>query len=386
MINLLSKLFIKNYQDTKNQEVRKEYGILMSIIGIVANVFLSLAKFVVGTVSGSISITADALNNFSDAGTQIISLISFKISAKPADRGHPFGHARMEYVASMIVSFLILLVSIELGKESISKIFHPVKSEFSASVIIVLSVSIFVKLWLGISSRQVAKKIDSMVIRATASDSFSDVLATLAVLISALICHFTSFHTDAYMGLIVSAMIFVAGIKILNETKNFILGSQPDPEVINGIFSISREYPDIIGIHDVIVHNYGAGNTIASLHAEVDGAKDVYYIHDVIDKMEKQLYSELGVQATIHMDPTITNDEDFLHLRRLISKAARLVDSSVSIHDCHYVPDEINPKLAFDIVVPYELKRSDTEICSAMQATISELNPNLLCEITVDRR
>lgn len=246
---------------------------------------------------------ADAFNNCSDAGSQIISLISFKISAKPADKGHPFGHARIEYVASMIVSFLILLVGVELFKESVTKIFKPEKPEFSPVVIIVLVVSIIIKLLLGIYGRYVAKRINSPVILATSTDCFSDVFATSAVLISTLICYFTGINIDAYIGLIVAGMIFIAGMKILIETKNLILGSQPDPEIINGIIRISKEYPDILGIHDVIVHDYGVGNTIASLHAEVDGTKDVYYVHSIIDDMEKRLLKELLVQATIHMDP-----------------------------------------------------------------------------------
>jgi len=290
MITLLCKIFIKNADNVKDTHVRHSYGILMSAVGIVANIVLSVLKLIFGTLSGSIAVTADAVNNLSDAGSQIISIISFKISAKPADRDHPFGHARIEYVASMIVSFLVLLVGVELARESIGKIFAPEDTEFSWAVIAVLALSVAVKLWLGVVGKRIGKRIGSSVISATATDSLSDAIATTAVLVSALICRFTGLRTDAYMGVIVSVVIIIAGIKILNETKNSILGSPPDPEVVDGIVAITRRYPEICGIHDMVVHNYGAGNTIASLHAEVDGEQDVYMIHDVIDNVEAALY------------------------------------------------------------------------------------------------
>ncbi len=386
MIELLSKIFIKNRENTADVKVRKAYGVMMSGVGIVINVLLSLSKFIAGSLSGSISITADALNNLSDAATQIISLISFKMSAKPADRLHPFGHARIEYVASMIVSFLILLVGFELGRESFLKILHPAPSEFSLIVPLVLAGSIAAKLWLGLSSRHVARKIDSPVLRATATDSFSDVLATTAVLVSASVGHFTSFNLDGYMGLAVSVMIFIGGIKILNETKNAILGTPPDKGLLDAIRGIAGEFPDILGIHDIVVHQYGAGNTIASMDAEVDGARDVYYIHDVIDKLEKRLYDELFVQATIHADPTVTNDERFSRLRALAEAAARKVDARLSIHDCRYAGGEGGMRLCFDLAIPYECKREDNELCEALRATIAESEPLLALEIKVDRR
>ncbi len=386
MITLLSRLFIKNREDTKNPAVRHAYGILMSIVGIVANVLLSVSKLIVGTLSGSIAVTADAVNNLSDAGSQIISLISFKISAKPADRDHPFGHARIEYVASMIVSFLVLLVGVELAKESVDKILHPTGASFDAVVIAVLALSVAVKLWLGISGKRVAKKIGSSVIAATASDSLSDAVATSAVLLSALISRLTGFNTDAYMGAVVSVLILAAGVKILNDTKNSILGSPPDPEVVEGIVRITREYPDICGIHDMVVHNYGAGNTIASLHAEVDGAKDVYIIHDVIDNVEKRLYTELGVRATIHMDPIVTDDERVSELRALTLEAVKSIDSRMSIHDFRFVEGVTHSNLIFDITTPFELEMRDAELEDAVAARVREINKDFCCVITVDRQ
>ncbi len=385
MIKLFSKIFIKNHEDTKNPTVRHAYGILMSIVGIAANILLSALKLVFGTLSGSISVTADALNNLSDAGSQIISLISFKISAKPADRDHPFGHARIEYVASMIVSFLVLLVGVELAKSSVEKILHPVEAQFSTVVIIVLALSVAVKLWLGISGKRVAKKINSSVISATASDSLSDAVATSAVLVSAIISKVSGFNLDAYMGVAVSVLILIAGIKILNDTKNSILGSPPDPEVVEAIVAITREYEDICGIHDMVVHNYGPGNTIASLHAEVDGEKDVYIIHDMIDNVEKRLFAELGVRATIHMDPIVTNDEKINELKSLTLEAVKSIDSRLSIHDFRFVEGVTHSNLIFDITTPFELKMTDKELVDTVCEKISQINSTYFAVITVDR-
>lgn len=386
MIGFLSRAFIKNYRNTDDPKVRHDYGIMMSIIGIVTNIALSVLKLVFGTLCGSIAITADAMNNFSDAGSQIISFISFKISAKPADRDHPFGHARIEYVASMIVSFLVLLVGFELMKESLAKIFDPQPSEYGPAVMIALVISIAVKLWLGISGKRVAKRIGSSVVRATSADSISDALATSAVLASALISYFTGIQTDAYMGVAVSVVIFIAGIKILNETKNSILGSPPEPEVVQNIARITTEYGEILGIHDMVVHNYGPGNTIASLHAEVDGSRDVYLIHDVIDNVEKRLYAELGVRATIHMDPVVTDDERVSELRALTLEAVKEIDTRCSIHDFRFVEGVTHSNLIFDVTVPFEMKLSDDELCDEIEKRLKRINGTYFAVITVDRQ
>lgn len=386
MIRLLSRAFIKNYKNTEDPKVRHDYGIMMSVIGIVANLALSVLKLIFGTMCGSIAITADAMNNLSDAGSQIISFISFKISAKPADRDHPFGHARIEYVASMIVSFLVLLVSVELMKESLVKIFDPEPSEYGAAVMVALVVSILVKLWLGLSGKAVAKRIGSSVVRATSADSISDALATSAVLVSAIISYFTGFQTDAYMGVAVSVVIFIAGIKILNETKNSILGSPPEPEVVQSIARITTEYEEILGIHDMVVHNYGPGNTIASLHAEVDGSMDVYLIHDVIDNVEKRLYAELGVRATIHMDPVVTDDERVSELRSLAVEVVKEIDTRCSIHDFRFVEGVTHSNLIFDVTVPFEIKIADDALCDMIEKKLQRINPTYFAVITVDKQ
>lgn len=386
MTNLLCKLFIKNSEDLKRPEVRRAYGTLASIVGILVNLLLSFFKLLAGLLSGAISVTADGLNNLSDAGSQVVSLISFKMSAKPADRDHPFGHARIEYVASMIVSFLILLVGFELLKDSIAKIFNPQETEVSLLTIIVLSVSVVVKLWLAIFNRTIGKRIGSSVIRATATDSLSDAVATAAVLVAVLIAHFTGFYTDAYMGIAVGSLIFVAGIRILNDTKNSILGSAPESEVVEGIVAITKEYPEVLGIHDMVVHNYGPGNTIASFHAEVDGSVNAFITHDVIDTVERRLWQEMSVRATVHMDPIVTDDERVSALRDTVREAVQGIDERLGIHDFRFVEGKTHSNLIFDVSVPFEIKDSDDEIKRAISLRLSELDPNYFAVITVDRQ
>ena len=386
MTHLLFKLFVKNADDHKDPKVRHSYGVLSSTVGILLNILLAILKLTAGVLCASIAITADALNNLSDAGSQVISLISFKMAAKPADRDHPFGHARIEYVASMIVSFIILTIGAELFKNSIQSIFSPSDISFGTVSAIILTVSILLKLWLALFNRRVAKRINSPVIRATATDSLADAVATSAVLVSMIIFRFSGVNVDGYMGTIVSAFIFIAGIKVLNETKNSILGSAPEPEVIDAIYAITKEYPEVLGIHDMIVHNYGAGNTMASLHAEVDGSENVFHTHDVIDNLEKRLYSELGVRATVHMDPIVTDDERVSALREQVLVAVRNVNESFSIHDFRFVEGTTHTNLIFDISAPFEVKMTDDEITDAVSQAIHGINENYFAVITIDRQ
>ena len=266
MTNLLIKLFIKSPRDTASPTVRRAYGTLASVVGIILNLLLAAGKFSVGLLFGAISVQADAVNNLSDAGSQLISLVTFKLAAKPADRDHPFGHARIEYVSSMIVSFLILLVGWELLSGSVDKIIHPVETEFSWITVAVLAVSVLVKLWLCLFNRKIAKKIDSSVMRATSADSLSDAGATFAVLVATLIYKFTGFDPDAYMGILVALLILWAGVKILIDTKNSILGEAPSEDTVEIIAQTVADYPDVLGTHDMMIHTYGANVTIASFH------------------------------------------------------------------------------------------------------------------------
>lgn len=385
MTDFILRLFVKDYKNSDRPEVRRRCGSVVAVIGIVTNVLLAAIKFFAGILSGAISVTADAVNNLSDAGSQIVSLISFKISAKPADRDHPFGHARIEYVASMIVSFLVLYVGVTLFGESVHKIFEPTDTQYSTVVLVILALSILMKLWLFIFGRGAAKRLRSDVMRATAADSLSDAAATLAVLVSALIAKFSGFNTDGYMGIIVAVIIIIAGIKILNDTKNSILGSAPDPEVVGAIKGIADEYSEIIGMHDLVVHNYGPGNTIASFHAEVDGSVDVFVTHDIIDTVEKRLYNELGIQATIHMDPIVTDDEQVNALRERVKAALKEIDERIGMHDFRFVAGQTHSNLIFDVTVPFEIKESDEKIKELISSKISELDPSYFTVLTVDR-
>ncbi len=388
MTELLSRLFVKNHQDAQNPAVRTAYGTMVSITGIVLNLILFTAKFVVGSVFGAISIVGDAVNNLSDAGTQIISLISFRIAAKPADREHPFGHARIEYVTSMIVSFLVMLVGFELLKSSFSQIFSPERPDSSPIAIIVLIGSMLCKLWLGLFNRTIGKRIDSSVMRATAADSLSDVFATGAVLVATVLpMIFTNmnWNPDAYMGVIVAVLIIVAGFRILNESKNAILGEAPSEEIVKQITDVVDKYEGALGIHDMVVHNYGPGRIIASLHIEVDGSVNVFETHDMIDTIEKDLRENCGIEATIHMDPIVTDDEQVNELRAKTAEAVKKIHTSMQIHDFRFVAGATHTNLIFDVVVPFEVKMSEAEIKAAVAEKVKEIDPTYCVVLNVDR-
>ena len=386
MSNLLIRLFIKDRENIKSPAVRRAYGTLGSVVGIIFNLILAIGKYTVGFLFGAISLMADGINNLSDAGSQIISFISFKMASKPADRDHPFGHARIEYVASMIVSFLVLHVSVDLLTESVRKILDPeITTTFSWIMIIVLGASVLVKLWLCYFNRKLADKINSSVMKATAADSLSDAIATSAVLVAMLVLKFTGFDADGYMGIAVAIVIFIAGIKILNETKNAILGESADPEVVENVKRIVSEFPDALGIHDMVVHSYGPGQTIVTLHIEVDGDKSVFDSHDMIDMIERRLNAELGIQSNIHMDPIVTNDEEVSYMREVTRGLVKEIDERLDIHDFRFVRGVTHTNLIFDISAPFELKMSDNDLKKEIAQKISEHNPEYFTVTTVDR-
>ncbi len=387
MTELLLRLFVKDRDDIRSPRVRQAYGTLSSIVGIILNLIIAVGKVAVGILFGSIAIQADGINNFSDAGSQIISLISFKMASKPADKEHPFGHARIEYVASMIVSFLILIIGYDLFTESVRGLFSGESdTEFSYISIVVLSVSIVVKLWLCLFNRKLGRKINSEVMMATSADSFSDAIATFAVLISMIVFKITGFGLmDAIMGVIVAVIIFIAGIKILNETKNSILGHAADPQTVADISEIVSRYPDALGIHDMVVHNYGPGIVIASLHIEVDGSKNIFDTHDMIDLIEKQLEEELHIRATIHMDPIVTDDEQVTELKQLVRNVVKEIDERFDIHDLRFVRGNTHSNLIFDVCVPFDVKYTDAQLREMISFKIREKDESLVCVITVDK-
>ena len=389
MDRLLGKLFVKNFEDCKNPAVRRAWGTVVSVFGIVMNLLLFAGKCVVGLLTGSISIQADAVNNLSDAAASIVTLISFKISAKPADRAHPFGHARIEYVASMIVSFFILFIGVDLVRDAIGKLFAPVVPVFRLIAIIVLAVSVLCKLLMALVNRRVGNKIDSDVMRATAADSFSDAAATSAVLAANLLGlvlpDAVARYVDPVMGILVAGLVFVAGLRVLNETKNSILGEAPTEETVEAIRRIVGEYPAALGIHDLLVHTYGPGKTLASLHVEVDGKADMFLSHDVIDLIERRLAEEENIIATIHMDPIITDDPEVEAWRERVVQMVQAFGENLQIHDFRMVPGLTHTNLIFDIAVPFECKMTDDELIRAVSAVIKAVDGTHFAVITVDR-
>ena len=372
-----------------NNESRSKYGTLTSFVGIGTNLFLSALKLTIGFITNSVAIMADALNNLSDAGSSIISLISFKLSSRPADKEHPFGHARIEYIASMIVSFLILIVGFEMFSDSLSVIFGFSEAKvpsFSTISIIIIGISVVVKLFLAIFYRIMGKKINSSVILASSTDSFFDCVSTVAVLASSIVIKLTDVVIiDAIVGLLVSLLILYAGIKTLNETKNSLLGEGPVKETVDAITAIVKEYPEIIGMHDLIVHNYGPGHYVASLHAEVDGKDDIYVLHDVIDNVEKRIGSELNILCTIHLDPITTDDEIVNILKGEVVDCVKFIDERIGVHDFRVVVGVTHTNLIFDLEVPFDIKTPIEKISSEVEAGVKQKRPECFCLITVDR-
>ncbi len=383
------KVLTNQNKFSSNLTKRSKYGTLSGIIGITVNLLLAGIKLFVGIVASSVAIIADALNNLSDAGASIITILSFKISSKPADKGHPFGHARMEYIASMVISFLILLVGTQLlidSGEMLIGISELKNTVITSLTVIILSVSVIAKLSLGIFYRFFAKKTDSKVVKAAAADSLTDAISTLAVLISGIIIKYTNFQQlDAIVGLAVSIMIIIAGGKILLETKNALLGEAPIDETVKNIKTVVAEYPEVIGMHDLLVHNYGPNISIASFHAEVDGEGDIYQLHDVIDNLEREIKSRLGITCTIHMDPIATNDERKKEYEKFLEDILKKAELDFPIHDFRVMIGSSHTKLIFDILIPFEYKMSEQRIKDKICSYVSEVHQDYFCIITIDR-
>ena len=389
MLTLLAKWFIPNYKDTKNPKVRSSYGTLSSVVGILVNLLLSALKLVVGLLANSVGAIADAFNNFSDAGSSLVSLVSFRISAKPADRDHPFGHARIEYVASMIVSFLILGVGFSLLSDSFLTLIgkgETQNTDYNTITLVLLSSSILFKLLLALFYKNVGNRIDSSVMKASMTDSLMDCISTAAVLICGIVIKFTSWtFLDALVGLGVSGLILFSGIKILNDTKNSILGEAPVDEIVDGIKEIVGRYPEALGIHDMLVHNYGPTYYIASLHVEVDGSRDIFELHDTIDLIEKNIHEELNILCTIHMDPIVTNDDTVNELREFTNEVIRSIDENLTMHDFRTVIGKTHTNLIFDVLLPFESKFKADELVDLISARVLEKRANHFCVITIDR-
>ena len=374
MIKLLSRIFIKDYKNYDSPAVRSSYGVLCGGFGIFLNILLFIGKFLAGTLAKSVSITADAFNNLADAGSSIITLLGFRLARQKPDTKHPFGHGRIEYIAGLLVSAAIILMGFELAKSSISKIISPEPIEFSVLTAAILVCSILVKLYMVFYNKSIGKKIKSATLGATALDSCSDCIATSVVLVSSLIAHFFKINIDGYCGVLVAAFVIYSGIRALQETITPLLGQAPDREFIERIQKLIEEFPEITGIHDLIVHDYGPGRLMISLHAEmpVYEDSDIFAMHDIIDNAERLLSKELECLVTIHLDPTRSNDEKVAELKAKTVNVLHGISPELSLHDFRVVPGPTHTNLIFDVVVPFDLKLKEDEITEKLNSAVSE--------------
>ncbi len=388
MSDLLIKLFIKNADDIKNNAVRDSYGTLGSIVGIVCNLLLCVFKIAIGTITGSISISADGLNNLSDMGSSIITMLGFKLAGKPADSDHPFGHGRMEYISAFIVAVFILVVGIELLKSSVTALVNgDPMPKYSIWAVVLLAVSCCIKLWLFFFNRKIGKKIESEALIATAQDSLNDTVATGVILLSVGISMFAElpFNLDAVMGIGVAFFILYSGIASAKETLNSILGTPPSKELIEDIENTILSFKEFAGIHDLMIHNYGPGRQFASVHVEVPLDSDIVKCHEQIDLCEKLLQEKLDVSVVIHMDPIDTNDETVVYTRTKLAEALTVIHKDLTLHDFRMTPiSDMRTNLIFDVVVPSDFKTDTKELQSKIETMAQLINPTFRCVITFD--
>lgn len=361
-MKFLVRRFIKNYQDTKDANVRTNVGKLSGIVGIFSNLFLFVIKFVIGTIVHSVSIQADGVNNLTDAGSNIISILSFHLANKPADKDHPFGHERTETIASLFVGILILVLGFETAKESISKVIHPGSIDFRIASVIILLISIIVKFWMYAYNKKLSKTYDSSLLEATALDSISDVCGTTAVLVSTLLSPVLHFNLDGYMGIVVSGIILYGAYGLLRDMINSLIGEAPDPELVHNIVDRIMAHPAILGVHDMMLHNYGPNKIFASAHVEVDSSKDIFETHDHIDNIEREVKENMNIDLVLHMDPVKVNDPETELYRAKVVKAIHQIDPKWGFHDFRIVSGPTHVNLVFDLVIPFEEKYSQEEI------------------------
>ena len=385
MTNLLIKLFLKN-KDSSTPHGREAYGRVAGIVGIVCNLLLSVIKFIIGSVTNSVSITADATNNMTDAGSSIVTLIGFRLSEKPADEDHPYGHARIEYITGLIISFLTLIIGYDILKTSVSKIFNPEEIVFNWVSVVILGVSIFFKLWLSVFNKTLGKKIKSQALEATAADSRNDVISTAAVLIATVISHFTGFNLDGYMGLCVAVFIIISGIGLVKETVGPLLGQAPSKEMYELIENKILSYENVLGVHDLMVHSYGPGSYFASAHIEMDAKIDVLTCHDIMDTIERDFANNDSIHIVVHLDPTVLDCDETNELKEAVKEILYDIDPIITFHDFRVVYGEKAKNVLFDVVIPPKYKYSDTELISIIKNRVNEAgNGNLYAVVVVDR-
>lgn len=385
MTEFLVRHFIKDYKDVEKISVRTAYGVLASVVGIFCNVFLFIVKIVVGLALHSVSVMADAFNNLSDAGSSIISFVGVKMAEKPADKDHPFGHGRIEYISALIVSFLVLEVGFTFLKDSFRKIWTPEELNFQMISVVILLLSVAVKLWLGLFNRKLGKKINSKVMMAVFTDSMGDVVTTGATIVSILFFGLTGINIDGFVGVGVALVVMWAGVGIARDTLEPLIGAAIDPDVYEQIKRFVESYDGIQGTHDLIVHNYGPGRSMASIHAEVPNDMDVERSHEIIDRIERDAAKQMGIFLVIHMDPVEMKDERVLCVRKQVEQLLRELDPSCSIHDFRVVHGELQSNLVFDMVVPIEYdKKTRNELPLRLAERIRDVEPGYECVITVD--
>ncbi|WP_303865046.1 cation diffusion facilitator family transporter [Alkalibaculum bacchi] len=384
MTNILIKLFVKDYRNTTNSKVRQQYGKFASIVGVVTNLILFAIKIAVGVVFNSIAITADAINNLSDSSSSFITLIGFKISGKPADKEHPYGHARMEYISGLIVSFLICFLGFQLFQNAFDKILHPQEAEFSMISIGVLIVAILGKLWQYLFYKKIATLIDSTTLIATSIDSRNDILSTAVVLLGIIITYYTGFNLDGYLGLVVAILIIISGIKLIMDTVSPLLGTAPSEELVEYIYQKILSYDGIVSLHDLQVHSYGEGQIFVTVHCEVPAEKNVMVSHDIVDNIERNFMKEEGINLVIHLDPIITSDEKTNKLREKVIKTINNISGELSLHDFRVVWGVSHSNLIFDVVVPYSFEYSNEELIEIIDDKVKEIDSCYNCVVTID--
>ena len=376
MTKLLIKLFVKDSRNVSDPAVRQRYAMLAGITGIVLNLLLFAGKLTTGILAASVAVIADAFNNVSDAGSSVITIIGFRLAGKHEDKEHPLGHGRLEYVSAFIVDMLIILVGAELLKSSVEKIISPSLPAVSAATIVLLVAAVLVKLWLFFFYRKIGNLIDSAAVKSTSIDSISDTVATSLVLISTLVARFANVGIDGWAGILVAGFILFTGIKAAKETIDLLLGTPPEPAFIQELKDFVKNYPEVVGVHDLMVHDYGPGRKIISFHAEVPSDSDINYAHDVIDCIERDMHEKFGCIVTIHLDPIVTGNKEVDEMRRLAEETAKEVDSSFTIHDFRMTSGGKHINLIFDLSIPTDCKIPDGEAAQKVAEKISEKNPD----------
>lgn len=385
MTDFLVKHFVKNYEQLDNPLVRERYGIFSSFVGIFCNIFLCVSKLLIGVMSGSISIISDGFNNLSDCASCFVTILGYKMAAKPADKDHPFGHGRMEYLTSLVIAVVIIVVGFELLKNSFDKLIHPTSLEYSNVALAVVIISIFVKIWMGLFNRKLGKRINSSIMLATSKDSMNDVAATSATLIALVGSLWTDFPLDAIMGILVSAFIFISGFGIVKETVDLLLGRPVDEELVKKLETIVDASEISLGMHDLVIHSYGPGNMMGSVHIEVDCRKNIMDIHEAIDELEREIYNILKINITIHMDPVDPEDELTKECRQMIQNIAKEIDSDLSVHDFRAFICGDSIKLVFDMLIPFDCKIKEENIKKEIDDRLAHKEENYLTVITFDK-